>query len=276
MVNQQLLDYIKKQLQQGISREQIKSSLMTNGWQEEDIKEGFNALNSSVPTEQFSNFSNKKPLGISKTLMTSLVGIIIIGGGVYFTTQKIFKSEEEIKPSNEQVQQLPIQIPEETILPTPKQETPPVDTVLDCKQDFNCLIQASTNCKKVKVVNTSTVDIFGVKQITTSFFEIKGKEEDKCNFYLRTEKVDLVFPANIPTEVVNQQKEISKKIEGRDGTCKFNNSDLTAMLTRWQKGDFESGNVSCKLTSNGNVCKTEGGDFGKAECQGTYFEQPSL
>lgn len=47
MINQQLLDFIKQQVQQGIGREQIKSSLMTNGWQASDIEEGFNAIGSS-------------------------------------------------------------------------------------------------------------------------------------------------------------------------------------------------------------------------------------
>mgnify|MGYP001587406703 CR=1 FL=1 len=53
MVNQQLLDYIKQQTQQGISKEQIKSSLMTNGWQAQDIDEAFsfvsNPANQSSP-----------------------------------------------------------------------------------------------------------------------------------------------------------------------------------------------------------------------------------
>jgi Tfp pilus assembly protein PilE len=52
MVNQQLLDYIKQQLQQGISKEQIKSSLVTNGWQAQDIDEAFSFI--SNPTSQSS------------------------------------------------------------------------------------------------------------------------------------------------------------------------------------------------------------------------------
>lgn len=53
MTNQQLLDYIKQQLQQGVSREQIKSSLLTNGWQENDINEAFLTLsNNPVPSPQ--------------------------------------------------------------------------------------------------------------------------------------------------------------------------------------------------------------------------------
>ena len=46
MVNQQILDYIKQQVQQGISREQIKNSLINNGWQASDIEESFNTVES--------------------------------------------------------------------------------------------------------------------------------------------------------------------------------------------------------------------------------------
>jgi len=53
VVNQQLLDYIKQQLQQGISKEQIKSSLMTNGWQAQDIDEAFSFI--SNPASQSSS-----------------------------------------------------------------------------------------------------------------------------------------------------------------------------------------------------------------------------
>ncbi|MGB9743376.1 MAG: hypothetical protein ACPLW9_01535 [Minisyncoccales bacterium] len=44
MVNQQLLDYIKQQLQQGIDANQIKQVLLNNGWQNNDIEEAFNII----------------------------------------------------------------------------------------------------------------------------------------------------------------------------------------------------------------------------------------
>ncbi len=44
MVNQQLLDYIKQQLGQNVSKEQIKGSLLGNGWLASDVEEGFNAI----------------------------------------------------------------------------------------------------------------------------------------------------------------------------------------------------------------------------------------
>ena len=61
MINQQLLDYVKQQLQQGVSKEQVKnslmtsdwqaqdiSSLMTSGWQAQDIEEAFSSVLNSA------------------------------------------------------------------------------------------------------------------------------------------------------------------------------------------------------------------------------------
>ena len=41
MVNQQMLDYIKQQLQQGVSREIISNNLISQGWQQSDVNEAF-------------------------------------------------------------------------------------------------------------------------------------------------------------------------------------------------------------------------------------------
>jgi len=51
MINQQLLDYIKQQLQRGASQEQIKNSLMASGWRESDVNEVFSSV-SNVSSHQ--------------------------------------------------------------------------------------------------------------------------------------------------------------------------------------------------------------------------------
>lgn len=48
MVNQQLLDYIKQQSQQGIKNDEIKKSLLASGWQGTDIEEAFGMAQISV------------------------------------------------------------------------------------------------------------------------------------------------------------------------------------------------------------------------------------
>lgn len=48
MANQDLLDYIRQQKQQGVSEEQIRSSLMDVGWQVQDIDEALSFILNSV------------------------------------------------------------------------------------------------------------------------------------------------------------------------------------------------------------------------------------
>jgi len=183
-----------------------------------------------------------------------IIGILIVTGGIYyFVTQKPAQPEQPVS------------------IPTPEEKP---SGPLNCGTFIDCLISASKTCSPAKTTNTVTVDIFGVKQTTTSFLEIKGMEANKCIFYIKTEKIDLSFPPEMPSDVINQQKELYKKLEGRDGTCKFAVNDLTAMLERWKRGDYSSGEISCKLKPDGtSECTTVGGDFGVAECEGKYFEQ---
>lgn len=44
MTNPQLIDYIRKQLSENIARETIKSNLISQGWTDQDIVEGFAAI----------------------------------------------------------------------------------------------------------------------------------------------------------------------------------------------------------------------------------------
>lgn len=50
MLYQPLFEYIKQQLQQGVSQAQIKKILESNGWQVKDIEEGFLEYNKPAPT----------------------------------------------------------------------------------------------------------------------------------------------------------------------------------------------------------------------------------
>lgn len=95
MINQPLLDYIKQQLQQGVSREQIKSSLLTNAWEAQDIDEGFNTIDVSFQSGEYSNFLTKAPTKIWKIILVSVVGVLFIIGGVYFVSQKFFQPIEK-------------------------------------------------------------------------------------------------------------------------------------------------------------------------------------
>ncbi|MFN7088764.1 MAG: hypothetical protein ACK4NX_03050, partial [Candidatus Paceibacteria bacterium] len=88
MINQQLLDYIEQQLQQGVSQEQIKSSLMANGWQAQDIEEAFAFIQNpasqvSTPTKTIISLPSATAIfgqawAIYKQRIGTFLGIMII------------------------------------------------------------------------------------------------------------------------------------------------------------------------------------------------------
>lgn len=197
----------------------------------------------------------KNNKGVAPILIVLIiVGVLALGGGTYYflvkKTQKPVSCTKEAKicPDGSAVGRTG---PNCEFVECPDVKK---DKTMDCKSDLDCFIEESKNCNPSKVINTITTDIFGVKQITTSFLEIKEMESDKCILYMRTEKIDLTFPSGTAQEIVNQQKELYQKLEGRDGSCKFKISDLTDMLIRWKAGNLSSD------------------DFETAECSGKMFE----
>jgi len=58
MINQQLLDFIKGQLQLGVTKEKITSELLANGWELKDVEEGFKDIVSPIAPTNPSNFNS--------------------------------------------------------------------------------------------------------------------------------------------------------------------------------------------------------------------------
>ncbi len=61
-----LLDYIKQQLKQGAGREEIKNSLMANGWQVSDIEKAFSSITSSAQSSQPAKTEQTEPTSFDK------------------------------------------------------------------------------------------------------------------------------------------------------------------------------------------------------------------
>lgn len=95
MTNQQLLDFIKQQLLKGVDKETITKELLGGGWAEQDIQEGFNAVNAPVINPIISPIVNPVvPSGVNNPILTQttnhsskkviliIVALFIIAGGV--------------------------------------------------------------------------------------------------------------------------------------------------------------------------------------------------
>ena len=82
MNNQQLLDYIRQQLQSGVSKEAIKSGLLEKGWKEEDILEAMTLIeNNQVGiTPEVTNATNRKKFFF---LIGGIITIFVIGLGAW-------------------------------------------------------------------------------------------------------------------------------------------------------------------------------------------------
>ena len=134
-------------------------------------------------------------------------------------------------------------------------------TIKECGSNMNCFIDSARNCQKAKIMSTTNIDLFGIEQTTSSYYELKGMQSGKCLFYLRTESVDL----ELSDELIQQMKSdgasqaeidrqlqdsqnLAEQLEGRDGTCKIETQKLVTLLTDWKQGKFSTEdlkNVGC-------------------------------
>lgn len=87
MPNKELIDYIKQNLSQGISKIETRKNLLKEGWKEEDIEEGFKgAAPSLAPSiistakpgfNFFKKFLNKKFLALFFVALISIVALVV-------------------------------------------------------------------------------------------------------------------------------------------------------------------------------------------------------
>lgn len=188
MTNQQLLDYIKQQLQQGVNREQIKSSLMTNGWQEQDIEEGFNSVNTPVLPGQSPTTPINPSIKKWKVFAGILIGAIVVGGGVYFASQTLFKPDETPKISNEVSGQLPTNKPTETVAPSeqPSQSQNPEIVFAD---KLSSCTKYKTTFKHPFTGETLEKEILGIVNGKCNYVEqMPNSGKMECN-YLENERI---------------------------------------------------------------------------------------
>lgn len=77
MVNQELLGYIRQQLSQSVAKDTIKANLMSQGWSNQDITEGFAAIEgvTAVPASLWTN-------GIRRTNKVFMIISLIFVFGV--------------------------------------------------------------------------------------------------------------------------------------------------------------------------------------------------
>ncbi len=82
MINEQIVFYIKSQIAQQVSIEEISSSLKSQGWSDADINEAFSVLqkqNSTSPIQSLNSTSKFKNI-----ITLVLLGVLLLGAGYFF------------------------------------------------------------------------------------------------------------------------------------------------------------------------------------------------
>lgn len=128
MINQQLVDFIKSELLKGVDKETITKELLSSGWAEVDINEGFNTINIELKVPQkLSSFSESKMEGsisnklkMKKHIFKKLIKVIIIvlilleitNAGAYFyqLNQPVVPDPYGMSSSHDQYRPVVVQI----------------------------------------------------------------------------------------------------------------------------------------------------------------------
>lgn len=122
-----MLDYIKQQMQQGVSQEQIKNSLIATGWQQQDIDEGLNSLaTQGTPSPSVAAPVAPTPTNSTwKIVLGVVIGVAILGGGAYLASQTVFKPKKTTETSTNTTTAQTTQQPAAVATETPTQSQNP-------------------------------------------------------------------------------------------------------------------------------------------------------
>jgi len=126
--------------------------------------------------------------------------------------------------------------------------------IKDCKDSLECFASSVEEGKLSQVLYSSTVNILGAfNQTSTSYLEIESYESGQCSLYLRHVNASAEYPAGTPQSVIDTSKQAYATLEGKEGTCVFNQEELVSLLNRWEGGLISTS------------------DFDVANCTGNYF-----
>ncbi|MCX6749861.1 MAG: hypothetical protein NTZ83_00210 [Candidatus Pacearchaeota archaeon] len=129
-------------------------------------------------------------------------------------------------------------------------------TIINCgtTSNYTCFINASKTCHPAKWTLSHETSLFGVTSYSTTYFEIKGYSSDgKCIYYEKYLSGNLVYTDALVHDLLQQgytseqvaemQSEAQASMNyviGTEKICKFNQANLTKLLTKWQGGSYSN------------------------------------
>jgi hypothetical protein len=193
-------------------------------------------------------------------LAIAIILIIAIAAGAYYALVMLpSQNAEPILPSQ------PVSPPVQNATPQnqPLQAAEPIRCGQD---DYDCLAQASEECKPAVMPSNTTTELLGLLINSKGTLKISPSGINKCSLYTEIENTSVRFSDLLVTMMISQGTPLSEikqqeqnasaqagKASGLNGTCIFSNSELKALLIKW-KTSFSSK------------------DYDNAKCSGKLFE----
>jgi len=186
------------------------------------------------------------------------------------------KNEVQKQDTTKSEQTKPVTVQPVAKQPTPAQTTSPKPvvepeakaTTKNCVGNLSCLVESSKTCEPAKVSVSYTVDFFGVNYSYDDYYEIKGTENGKCSFYMKTNNVVVKYGEEAKQALLEQgmteaqileyenkgTADAQNNFKDKDADCLFSqNSALTNLLTEWKADDRYTTSISQIATCTGSL-----------------------
>lgn len=259
MINEQLIEYIKQQLEKGFSDEIIYNRLLQKGWQYRDVKEGFDKVrqlnknyvvqNITYDDKTYPELAGKKNKK-SRGFMWFIVIIIMIAGALAY----YYRNELQIIPfikflisENQIIERENLTASVNNDFSTLEEENKfladsladlkfaeiPTEGITDCERNLECFIEAANNCQKSKVIvsKNNEPEPLGLGTVNMeTVYEIIGQDDENCLARMKVITYELIYYPEIVASFLEQgktkeeidlkQKENSRIIIGAGQVCK--------------------------------------------------------
>ncbi len=230
MVNQQLLDYIRQQLAAGVSKEEIIQSLITTGWQGQDINDAFAAIGSDIAPSPTSvaqpnvvsgvqqNNPSQTPLetvahkGSKPLILGILIVLILVIAGVVFAAPSIRKTIQTIFSSS--------------IASTTSSSGILATTTITTVAATSTSVTSATTTLVSKTTQSSSTSTISPKEA----YLIMRAAEEQIKTYSDVQAFILKYEANGKIKLAQLQQQISAvPVSERDGMENMLVSSITSM-----------------------------------------------
>jgi hypothetical protein len=238
-MNQQLIDYIKKELQRGVPLESTKNALMGIGWSDKDIKVAY----SSLSTPSSSKFNKK-------FIFIPLIILLLLAGGAFAYISFISKPATTVlpvintpAPTNTQVSN-PTNPNTNPVIPVTPPVNPDIEKVTATMVEICQGYLTSNNALIIKNVSTLSVPIItNTKLSPISSCTVNNVRQLDANIIANVTIVPLVTtPTTTPPPTATPTPSIDMVFINEVGIWKFDTA------------------ASAKFTTDQNILKLSAGD----------------